>query len=326
MTNFHAASKIGDLNITSTRLRKETHTLRQKEQELTKRLTKLQHDVSVKREEKDRRGPKDLSHVQTDIIKLRRELEVKCSIFLNTLLIFDSILQTRNRLNASYTSKLKAQKETLAEKKSYLEQRQKELEELHRPAPLTSTPKKKADNNAKDFASPVGQSQHSFTAEKRDPKLSSTSKKRHMSKFEAKTKQLVEEEGISFRKMQSQMKFKPVDPSLSRSSSSQSSQAKSEIEDEEPNLPPFSGIEQPAFDLHSAGPDVSIIPEEDKMWFMSGQEDIPLHSTGKRSRSCKVHFAKEALILNAALEGEMDVLKDCIKEVKKVLVNECTLQ
>ncbi len=72
-----AASEIADLNITSTRLRNETHTLRQKEQVLIKRLTKLQHEVSVKREEKDRRGPKDLSHVQTDIIKLKRELEVK---------------------------------------------------------------------------------------------------------------------------------------------------------------------------------------------------------------------------------------------------------
>ena len=74
-----AASEIADLNITSTRLRNETHILRQKEQELTKRLTQLQDEVSVKREEKDRRGPKDLTQVQTDIIKLRRELEVLVS-------------------------------------------------------------------------------------------------------------------------------------------------------------------------------------------------------------------------------------------------------
>ncbi len=39
-------------------------------------MTQLQDEVSVKKEEKDRRGPKDLTHVQTDIIKLRRELEV----------------------------------------------------------------------------------------------------------------------------------------------------------------------------------------------------------------------------------------------------------
>lgn len=225
-------------------------------------------------------------------------------------------MQTRNRLNASYTSKLKVQKELLAEKKNYLEQRQKELEELNR-APLTSTPKKKeAVTDAKDFISSIGQSQHSFIVEKQDPKLSTTSKKRHASKFEAKTKQLVEEEGISFRKMLSQMKFEPVDPSLSHSSSSQSSlQTKSELEDEVFNLPPISGIEQPAVDLQSEGPDVLIIPKEDKMWFMS-DEDIPSHrkKISKQIKSHKVHFAKESLILNAALEGEMDVLKDCIKE------------
>ncbi len=213
--------------------------------------------------------------------------------------------------------------ELLAEKKKFLEQRQKELNELDQPL-LTSTPlvNKTVTNvpQAKDSTSPLGQSQHSAIVEKRDPMLLSTSKKRHTSKFEAKTKQLVEEEGISFRKMLSQMKLEPVDTSSSRSSSSQSSlQTKHEIEDEA--YPPSHNTDQSAtIELQAEGPEVLLIPQEDKMWFMSDQ-DVPSHSiisTGKRNTSRKVHFAKEALILNAALEGEMNVLKDCIKEVSVI--------
>jgi len=72
----HIATAIADLNITSTRLRDLIHPLRQREQELTRKLVDLQDEATTRREDKERRGPRDLTDVQTDIIKLQRELEV----------------------------------------------------------------------------------------------------------------------------------------------------------------------------------------------------------------------------------------------------------
>lgn len=257
-------------------------------------------------------------------------------------------LQTRNRLNASHTSKLKTQKEFLAEKKKYLEGRQNELNAVEQlqPLPFTAVMMKKSavDDfpegvDEPDVAPSVSSDQlfHTCIAEKRDPKVSSTSKKRHMSKFEARTKQLVEEEGISFRKMQSQLKFEPAD--MLSSQLSEASQTKMYKADELAS----SAYSKSAVYLHTEGPDVLSIPKEEERWYINSQEipsgdnaspaknamkghklgnlsasnqgptTLDAHKSRKKAR--KVCFAKEALILNAALEGELDVLKDCVKEV-----------
>ncbi len=271
------------------------------------------------------------------------------------------MLQTRNRLNASHTSKLKTQKEFLAEKKKYLEGRQNELDAVEQLQPLPFTPVMMKKSTVEDFLEKVDEPDvipsvssdqllHTCISEKRDPKVSLTFKKRHTSRFEARTKQLVEEEGISFRKMQSQLKFEPAD--MLSPHSSDASQTNVDKADEL-GVSPSSDISEyskSTIYLHTEGPDVLIIPKEEERWYIHSQElpsgdkaspaknamkgyklgssasnqsfqgptTLDVRKSRKKARrSNKVCFAKVALILNAALEGELDVLKDCVKEVRK---------
>ena len=164
--------------------------------------------------------------------------------------------------------------------------------------------------------------------------ISSTSRKRHASKFEAKTKQLVEEEGMSFRRMQSQHKQKVVDK-ISPIATNQTKPGPETEDSEVFHSTDLDTYRKSAVHLHLEGPDVLVIPTEDAKWYESqNSEDpsledsqklttssltsIPSNSGEQKSGSKgtkKVQFVKEALILNAALEGDLTLLKDCVKEV-----------
>lgn len=70
------ASEVADLNITSTDLRSKLNQLRQKSLSLSDQLSKLEEEVRTKKEERERRGPRNMAQVQTEMIKIKRELEV----------------------------------------------------------------------------------------------------------------------------------------------------------------------------------------------------------------------------------------------------------
>ena len=179
--------------------------------------------------------------------------------------------------------------------------------------------------------------------------MSSTSRKRHTSKFEAKTKQLVEEEGKSFRKMQSQQKHGNTTRGTTGDMKA----------DPDPNdlfqSTDLDTYRKSALNLHLEGPDVLVIPKEDAKWYESQtsqevpfeEDQYPMFSSQtsevKKTKSIqtssganpflpekalsksgqktatkstkKVEFVKEALILNAALEGDLQLLKECVEEV-----------
>ena len=294
-----------------------------------------------------------------------------CTIYMEYSSLFP-VLQARNRLNASHTSKLKAQKELLAEKQRILQEKQRELETLKSKPPMTVTSQFQwqRDNEpasleqfgtgsdepdlfiaeCRDQSTKSQEDSHMPIPMKEEIKvpMSSTSRKRHTSKFEAKTKQLVEEEGKSFRRMQSQQKHDNTTPGTA--------DMKSDLDSNDPfQSTDLDTYRKSALNLHLEGPDVLVIPKEDAKWYESqtsqdasfeenqtpilsslsseGKErDIvqgsnwvkPFSSEQTLSRSGqktgmkatrKVEFVKEALILNAALEGELQLLKECVEEV-----------
>lgn len=67
---------MADLNITSTDLRSKLNQLRQKSLSLSDQLSKLEEEVMTKKEERERLGPTSMAQVQTELIKIKRELEV----------------------------------------------------------------------------------------------------------------------------------------------------------------------------------------------------------------------------------------------------------
>lgn len=76
-----SASQVADLNITSTDLRSQLNQLRQKSLSLSEQLSKLEQEVKVKKEERERQGSKNMAQVQTELIKLKRELEASSIYF-----------------------------------------------------------------------------------------------------------------------------------------------------------------------------------------------------------------------------------------------------
>ena len=72
----HTATEIADLNIMSTRLSSQLSPLRQKASELSGQLAQLQCEVVGKREERERRVGREWTDTQTELLKLKRELDV----------------------------------------------------------------------------------------------------------------------------------------------------------------------------------------------------------------------------------------------------------
>ena len=70
-----SASQVADLNITSTDLRSQLNQFRQKSLSLSEQLSTLEQEVKVKKDERERQGSKNIAQVQTELIKLKRELE-----------------------------------------------------------------------------------------------------------------------------------------------------------------------------------------------------------------------------------------------------------
>ena len=77
----YSASQVADLNITSTDLRSQLNQLRQKSLSLSEQLSMLEQEVKVKKEERERQGSKNMAQVQTELIKLKRELEASSKYF-----------------------------------------------------------------------------------------------------------------------------------------------------------------------------------------------------------------------------------------------------
>lgn len=76
---LYSASQVADLNITSTNLQNKLNLLRQRSLTLSDQLSRLEEEVKAKKEERERQGPKNMAQLQTELIKLRRELEVSHS-------------------------------------------------------------------------------------------------------------------------------------------------------------------------------------------------------------------------------------------------------
>ena len=72
----HTATEVADLNITSTRLASQLTPLHQKVSNLSARLAQLQCEVGGRKEEKERREKQKRAETQTELLKLRRELDV----------------------------------------------------------------------------------------------------------------------------------------------------------------------------------------------------------------------------------------------------------
>ena len=79
-THTHTATEVADLNITSTRLASQLTPLHQKVSNLSARLAQLQCEVGGRKEEKERREKQKRTETQTELLKLRRELEVSAHV------------------------------------------------------------------------------------------------------------------------------------------------------------------------------------------------------------------------------------------------------
>lgn len=207
------------MNITSTDLRSQLNQLRQKSLSLSEQLSKLEQEVKIKKEEREKQGSKNMAQVQTELIKLKRELEVSYHFYHGWSLRFVSF-QVRNRLNTSQNAKLKAQKQLLKEKQQLLAEKKKEVEwlkatnqhallaESYTSSDHHKSPDRMQSSSGREFniiRTPP-------SSVRREQVMSSASKKRHSSIFEVKTRQLVEEESKAFRELYSKkLDFDDID-------------------------------------------------------------------------------------------------------------------
>ena len=272
----------------------------------------------------------------------------------------------RNRLNAGQNSKMKAQKELLTEKRKLLAEKKQELERLRSQSEshMAShdhhvTPEKVSDTDKHTFTDKPP-SPRTPPSSRKEHRSSSATKRRHSRIFEEKTRQLVEEEGQAFRKLQSQLKRgetkKRLDFTLTE-----------ELDKELFKSRGLTVYTKSALDIQTEGPDVLRVPKEDSDWYLSPPQDTRTTkeveetdyggpefehegvsqgkelSQGKLSKDGgnvlpwkpklkvrgivknslasqhrprrNVKFAADALLLDAALEGELELLKQCIEQV-----------
>ena len=221
-------------------------------------------------------------------------------------------LQVRNRLNANQNAKLKAQKEVLSAKQKLLAEKKQELEQRTRQQSLLDDHRKTSDLHKSPDRHSVLPGKDSdvkrtppSASPRREQAVSSASKKRHSSIFEVKTRQLVEEESQAFRKLHSRrLDF-------------------DEIDGDEATTDPQS--QQELTDYKSAD-------RVDKEWHISSSPPtVERLSSDSRTQATKiskkprptskstkhVQFTAESLILNAALEGELELLKECTRKASK---------
>ena len=194
----------------------------------------------------------------------------------------------KNQLNITLSSKLMKVKDHLTKQRSVLEDRKKQVEKLRGWDVETQ------DNSMRQAASSMNHMENASQSHSKDEQAHemsqfrsspspiskhtpgkrttpSSSKKRHGSIIEAKSRQLVEEEGQAFRKHQ---------------------------------------IKKPSRDTNEE-PNLLTVPPPDSKWYKETAETSQRSGVKKR-----VEFDAEAIVLNAALEGELSVIKDCIRKVR----------
>ncbi len=235
--------------------------------------------------------------------------------------------QIKNQVNNGLNSKLQKVKDHFKMQRKVLEDRKKEIEKLRgwdgesrdlNQRTGTRMPEREtaktpiSTKSAFIFPPAISTSADAATlmptpSNKRS--TPSSSRKRHASIIEAKSRQLVEEEGHAFRQQQTRQH------SLQRIAGKG---AWSEGVGDSPVLP------------LSTRANVLSVPMPDTKWYEGGSMSSGGAASGGspakgKGRGRRVHFDAEAIILNAALEGELDLLKECIQKVKNVNKEPCLL-
>lgn len=219
----------------------------------------------------------------------------------------------KNHLNASLNSKLQKVKDHLKSQQKVLEERKKEVEMLRGwdsvdRGQSDSHEQQSRSTSVQSHSRATGEPSHSTSPPKLHPhsdmasavrprskRRTPSSKKRHASKLEAKHRQLLEEEGQAFKQHQTTA----------------------------------SGNRKGVWPQDSKVPALLTIPPPDTKWYEDAEYTTGLEVTTplegvtnsgahvmERKQRRRVKFEAEAIVLNAALEGELDLLKQCIKMVR----------
>lgn len=215
-------------------------------------------------------------------------------------------LQLKNQLNSSLTSKLQKVKDHLKSQQKVLEERKKEIEKLRgwdhvdNGESQQSTPHEHSHLNAASVQShscgdrphSAAPKSHSHSTSPMQPPSkrstpSSSSKKRRARKFEAKHRQLLVEEGQAFRQHQTK-----TSPGRKKG-----------------DVPSLLSVPPPDSKWYE-DPD----PSTSSQWPVTPSRDTNPSTRQKRH----VRFTAEAIVLNAALEGELDLLKECMEKVRVI--------
>ena len=76
----HTATGISDLNISSTRLVSQLVPLHDRARALSEQLSQLHGEVMGRREERERQAAREMADTQTQMLKLKRELDVRIKL------------------------------------------------------------------------------------------------------------------------------------------------------------------------------------------------------------------------------------------------------
>lgn len=275
--NLESSTEVSNLNIHCTRLGQELASLSQQAGDLTGQWRPLQEEVKRRREERANNAPKNVEHLRTELAKANRELE------------------TKNQLNASLNSKLHKLKDHLKTQQKILEDKRKEIERLRGWDSVQQEPNLTSESSPK-FAQPrlLSMSVQLPTPPKRATPTSSSRKR----KFEAKHRRQLKEEAQAFKQHVGSAGVKSVVPSPGNQMPLQMLSPGNQM--------PSPGNQMPA--LLSA-------PPPDTKWY----EDTAMHAQAAEVTTSgskkKVKFEAEAVVLNAALEGDLELLKECLKKL-----------
>lgn len=206
-------------------------------------------------------------------------------------------------MNNGLNSKLQKVKDHLKMQRKVLEERKREIEKLrgwdavsHDATRQTNQPKNSSEPT---FTFPPGKSNPADSVTLTPTPSSkrgtpSSSRKRHANIVEAKSRQLVEEEGHTFRQQLTKQQTPPTRKGVWHQDESTDGGA-----GESPKL---------------HGTDILSVPAPDTKWYEGEGVVLGGVSQAKHEKR-RVHFDAAAIILNAALEGELDLLKECIRKV-----------
>ena len=263
------------------------------------------------------------------------------------------VIQTRNRLNSAQSSKLQALRKVLEEKqRATTSKKQVQSHENHVTPPaesceITTHPRFKGD-------SPPAPDTPSHTP---SGSISGSSRKRRAA-FEARTRQLLEAEGEEFRKQREgerggRRSIRKLDFSVTTPQTTTATPKTTPTGDSTTLFLPADMIEE--------GKKLLTVPEADTQWFITSSEEPSeieqvlgkgewetgdhahilgiggdffyevmssveksVGSAGGRRRERKrVRFSPDAIILSAALEGDLPTLRDCVEKVKPSAVKNC---